>query len=198
MYKLNVLVSGTGSTLDNLAMHCYDEREGMLRGFVEIKRVVADRECEGRRVAQKWNLPFHVMRLKDYADRTSWSESLLDIDVDLHVMGGFLSRICVPERWEESIVNIHPSLLPAYGGKGMYGSKVHEAVVANHEEFTGCSVHTVTNEVDEGTIIGQIKMAVLPWDTPQSLQHSVQDMERKLYPRTILNYLQKRKLRVAK
>ncbi len=85
-------------------------------------------------------------------------------------------------------MNIHPSLLPAYGGKGMYGLKVHEAVVKNKEQVTGCTVHVVDNELDHGPILAQIKQAVLPWDTPESLQHAVQNMEKMLYPRAILNY----------
>jgi phosphoribosylglycinamide formyltransferase-1 len=188
MYQIAVLISGAGSTLDNLAHHCYDEYDGMLKGFVEITRVVADRECKGLEVAEKWGLPKVVIKATDYPDKVAWSEALFDAEVNLHVLGGFLSQVVVPLRWEGKIVNIHPSLLPAYGGKGMYGIKVHEAVIAAKEKVTGCTVHTVTDVYDDGMILGQIKQAVLPWDDAESLQQAVQKMEQKLYPRTILNF----------
>lgn len=194
MFKISVLISGAGSTLDNLAYHCYDEMEGMIRGFVEIAQVVSDRECEGLRIAQKWNLPYTVIRPKDYPDRESWSKAVLGFDVDLHVMGGFLRRVVVPEHLKGKIVNIHPSLLPAYGGEGMYGIKVHEAVVNNKEKITGCTVHVVDDEYDHGEIITREAVAVLERDTPADVQEHVQARERLLYPRAILNYLRKQRL----
>lgn len=194
MYQITVLISGSGSTLDNLAFHCYDEMDGMIRGFVGIKQVVADRECEGLNVARRWGLPFVVVKRQDYDSDEAWSEALLNHDVDLHVMGGFLSQIKVPEKWNNKILNIHPSLLPAYGGKGMYGMKVHEAVINNKEKFSGCTVHIVDNELDHGEIVEQIVQAVLPWDDAPSLQHAVGEMEKRLYPRAILNFLRGKRL----
>lgn len=194
MYKVSVLISGSGSTLDNLAFHCYDEYDGMVRGFIDIKRVVADRDCKGLEVAAKWNLPTCVIKQKDYPDAATWSEALFDCDVDLHVMGGFLSQVVVPEKWKNKILNIHPSLLPAYGGKGMYGMHVHEAVIKNNEKFSGCTVHIVDDEIDHGEIVEQIVQGVLPWDDARSLQQAVSDMEKKLYPRAILNFLRGKRL----
>lgn len=167
-------------------------------GSSRSAEVVADRECEARAVAEKWNLPFEVIKKFDHPDVTSWSEALLDQEVDLHVMGGFLSLIEVPEKWANKILNIHPSLLPAYGGKGMYGDKVHEAVIANKEQFTGCTVHIVDNEYDHGEIVEQVRQGVLPWDTAASLKDAVQEMENRLYPRTILNFLRGKRLHKVK
>jgi phosphoribosylglycinamide formyltransferase-1 len=194
MYKISVLVSGAGSTLDNLAFHCYDEYEGMIRGFIEIAQVVADRPCKAEEVAKKWNLPFTIAKRSDFPSQEEWSNALLPNDVNLHVMGGFLSKIIVPERWKGKILNIHPSLLPAYGGKGMHGIKVHEAVIQNKEQFSGCTVHVVDNEYDHGEIVEQIKQAVLPWDNAESLQDAIQNMEKRLYPRAILNFLRGKRL----
>lgn len=204
MFDLSVLVSGSGSTLDNLAHHCYDQDEGMVYGFLRITQVVADRECAALKVADKWNLPAKVVERIDYPSDEEWSDSLLGNDgplflkdgthVDpsgdphLHVMAGFLSKIVVPEKWHNRIVNIHPSLLPAYGGKGMYGIKVHEAVIAAGENVSGCTVHVVDNELDHGPILAQIKQAVLLSDDAKSLQAAIQNMEKMLYPRAILNY----------
>jgi phosphoribosylglycinamide formyltransferase-1 len=194
MYKVSVLISGSGSTLDNLAFHCYNEDEGMVRGFIDIKRVVADRDCKGLEIAEKWNLPTAVIKKKDYPNKASWSEALFDCDVNLHVMGGFLSQVVVPEKWKNKILNIHPSLLPAYGGKGMYGIHVHEAVIKNNEKFSGCTVHVVDDELDHGEIVEQIVQGVLPWDDVKSLQHAVTNMEKRLYPRAILNFLRGKRL----
>jgi len=183
MYKIAVLVSGKGSTLDNLAFHCKDDFDGMLYGAVDITHVMADRECKAREVAEKWNLPFYVCNLDNlFEDRHG--------EVDLWTMGGFLSQIKVPDNLYGRVINVHPSYLPDYCGKGMYGIKVHEAVIAAKEQFTGVSVHVVDNEYDHGPVLERFKMAVLPWDNPTSLQLSVQDMEHKLYPRAILDYLQ--------
>ncbi len=183
MYKIAVLISGKGSTLDNLAFHCYHE-DGIAKGLIDIVHVIADRQCQGLQVAEKWKIPHSVQP----------RESLLSHDVDLYVMGGLLSQIKVPEKWKGKILNIHPSLLPAYGGKGMYGLKVHEAVIANKEHLSGCTVHVVDDELDHGEIVEQIVQAVLPWDDAKSLQYAVGEMERKLYPRAILNYLHKIKM----
>jgi phosphoribosylglycinamide formyltransferase 1 len=188
MFDLSVLVSGVGSTLDNLAFHCFDENEGMTYGFLSIKRVVSDRDCKAIEVAEKWKLPWKIVRKKDFPDVESWSEAILDGEYHLHIMGGFLSRIKVPERLKNRILNIHPSLLPAYGGQGMYGIKVHEAVIANEENFSGCTVHVVDDELDHGPIIAQIKQGVLLSDDARSLQYAIQNMEKLLYPRAILNY----------
>jgi phosphoribosylglycinamide formyltransferase 1 len=194
MYNISVLVSGSGSTLDNLAYHCYDEDEGMVRGFINITQVVADRECKALEVADKWKIPAKLVERANYDTDEEWSENLLGGYVDLHVMGGFLSQIKVPERWKNKILNIHPSLLPAYGGKGMYGLKVHEAVIANKESLSGCTVHIVDDELDHGEIVEQVVQAVLPWDDAASLQFAVQKMEKRLYPRAVLNFLRGKRL----
>lgn len=188
MYTLSVLVSGAGSTLDNLAFHCRDEMEGMIRGFCDVTQVVADRECKALDVADRWGIPARICERIDYDSDEEWSEHLLDFDGHLHVMGGFLSKIVVPAKWKNRVLNIHPSLLPAYGGKGMHGIKVHEAVVAAGETVTGCTVHVVDDEYDHGPILAQIKQAVLSRDTPEDVQQVVGKMEKLLYPRAILNY----------
>lgn len=157
--------------------------------MVQIVKVMADRDCKGLEVAAKWNIPSEVFKESDYQDNASWSAAIFNNDVDLHVMGGFLSRVTVSEKETNRVLNIHPSLLPAYGGQNMYGIKVHQAVIEAKESVSGCTVHTVDNEIDQGIIIGQVKQAVLPWDDAQSLQHAVQMMEKNLYPRAMLNYL---------
>lgn len=180
MYKIVVLVSGKGSTLDSLATHCADEVNGALCRAVEVSCVVADRECPARQVAEKHNLPFEIRK---------HDELFKDEGVDLWVMAGFLSKVKVPDHLYGRIINVHPSFLPEYGGKGMYGAKVHEAVIRDKKEFTGCTIHVVDDLYDHGPVIERMKIAVLPWDTASSLQDSVKGMEDMLYPRAILNHL---------
>jgi len=193
MYKIAVLVSGEGTTLDNLAHHCYHD-DGMVRGFIKIERVIADRECPALEIADKWRIPKIVSPPSD--DLVAWSEGLFPEDdpdaVDLHVMAGWLRKVHVPQWAENKILNIHPSIDPKYSGQGMYGRKVHEAVVAAGESISGCTVHIVDNEYDNGEVIAQEQVAVLPWETVRDLEEAVKERERLLYPRAILNYLRQR------
>lgn len=170
--SIQVLVSGAGSTLDNLCQY--------LIGLVEIKRVVADRECAARQIAEKWNLPFVIIQ----------DGNFFDIDVDLHILGGFLSKVVVPKHLEGKIVNIHPALdLKKYGGKGMYGIKVHEAVVQAQEKYTGCTIHVVDNEYDNGRVLARSVVPINESDTPQDVMKKVQAAERLIYPGFIIGHL---------
>lgn len=190
MYKISILASGKGSLLDAFAHHCYDDFNGMLYSCIEIVQVITDRECPALEVAEKWNIPSVIIPKKEPLNE--WSNSLFDYDVDLHVMAGFLSKVKVPDHLNEKIVNFHPSIDSKYSGKNMYGIKVHEAVVENKEEFTGITMHFVNDEYDEGEVIDQYRMAVLPWDTPQTLMGSVQKMESLFCPRALLNFLKQK------
>ena len=106
---------------------------------------------------------------------------------DIICLAGFL-RILPPEivrRYEGRILNIHPSLLPKFGGKGMYGRKVHEAVLRAGERASGCTVHYVTEEVDNGPVILQRRVDVYPEDTPETLEQRVHSLELEAYPEAI-------------
>lgn len=201
MYNISVMVSGAGSTLDSLAYHCYDETDGIMNGMVSITSVLADRDCGALKIAEKWGIPKFVLKKSDFdvCPRTpetfkyAWSESLFEMagDVDLFVQAGFLSLLHVTPEREGKILNIHPSLLPKYGGKGYYGRHVHEAVKASGDNVSGCTVHVVDNEYDHGTIIAQETVDVNSLETVEHLEASVKWAERMLYPRAILNFLQK-------
>jgi phosphoribosylglycinamide formyltransferase 1 len=193
MFRIGVLASGKGSTFDNLAFHCSSKTDGMLYGCVEIVRLFTDRDCPALQIADQWGISTWTAKRKYFKSTEEWSNALFQEDLDLYVMAGFLSKVVVPENREGKILNIHPSLLPKYGGTGMYGIKVHEAVIANKEPITGCTVHVVDNEYDHGPVIDSVQVAVLATDTPATLQEAVQEMERRLYPRAILNYLKERR-----
>jgi phosphoribosylglycinamide formyltransferase-1 len=112
---------------------------------------------------------------------------LRQYDVKLIVLAGFLAIIpqWICAMWDKRIINIHPSLLPKHGGKGMYGIHVQESVLASHDSIAGCTVHYVSAEVDGGAMIAQATVPVLAQDTPETLSLRVQQQEKILLPKVI-------------
>jgi phosphoribosylglycinamide formyltransferase-1 len=114
-------------------------------------------------------------------------KKLREARIDLVVLAGFLRKIPaeIVETFESRIINIHPALLPDYGGPGMYGMHVHQAVVENEEEETGITIHYVNNDYDEGEIIFQETVEIDPEDSPEDVAYKVQQLEHKHYPEVI-------------
>ena len=167
--RIAFLLSGSGSTLLNLL-------ERIDAGDVpgEVVVAIADREgATGLDHARARDIPVHVVNRKAYRGLDVFSsaleEALRPYAPDLVVNGGFLSIYRVPPDNAGHWVNVHPSLLPAFGGKGFYGHRVHEAVLARGCRYTGCTVHFVTDEVDGGPIVDQAVVEVSPDDTVESL-----------------------------
>jgi phosphoribosylglycinamide formyltransferase-1 len=184
--RLAVLISGGGTTLQNLIDRV---RDGRLPG-VEIAIVIASRPgIQGIQRAHAAGLPVDVIPVKEFPDVDRFSDHLiLTLDafaVDLVVQAGWLCFWKLPGRWLGKVINIHPALLPKFGGKGYYGRHVHEAVLAAGELHSGATVHWVDNEYDHGKIIMQKECAVLPGDTPEALAERVQAIERELLPAAI-------------
>jgi phosphoribosylglycinamide formyltransferase-1 len=176
--RIAFLLSGAGSTLRNLL----EEIEaGRVPG--EVVAVVADREAAGLEHARARGIPAEVVP----AARVF--EVLAPHRPDLVVLGGYLSILSIPPGWRGRVVNVHPSLLPAHGGRGMYGERVHRAVLAAGDRVSGCTVHLVDDVVDGGDVLGRAEVPVLPGDTPATLAHRVQAAERELYPRVIARLL---------
>lgn len=183
--RLAVLLSGSGTTLQNLI----DRIEaGTLDAQIQV--VISSKSTAyGLQRAQNHNIPTAVVRPKDYPDMKSFNQALWGVirqyPVDLVVLAGFLSLIEVPPDFVNRIMNIHPALIPAFCGKGMYGHHVHEAVIRSGVKITGCTVHFVDDQYDHGPIILQEAVPVLDDDTPESLAERVQAKERELYPLAI-------------
>ena len=175
-----VFASGTGTTLQALV----DQQTAY--GY-HVALVVTNRECQAQERAQAAGIPSLVT--KDWCEI---DKALADYQIQLIVLAGYLAII--PEwictQWAQRIINIHPSLLPRHGGKGMYGIRVQEAVLASGDTLAGCTVHYVSAEVDGGHIIAQATIDVLPNDTPQTLSQRVQEQEKLLLPRTIAEMIQ--------
>ena len=175
-----VFASGTGTTLQALI----DNQQQY--GYC-VSLVVTNRECQAQERAQAADIP--ALLSKDWCEI---DKALTDHQIQLIVLAGYLAII--PEwictKWAQRIINIHPSLLPRHGGKGMYGIRVQESVLAAGDTLAGCTVHYVSAEVDGGHIIAQATIDVLPNDTPETLSQRVQAQEKQLLPRTIAEIMQ--------
>jgi phosphoribosylglycinamide formyltransferase-1 len=184
--RIAVLISGAGTSLQNLIDRIAD---GRLRG-VEIALVISSRgTVEGVSRAEAAGLPVEIIRVKDFPEVERFSNQIaltLDIyAVDLVVQAGWLCYWRLPPRWLGKTINVHPALLPKYGGKGFYGHHVHEAVLAAGESETGATVHWVDNEYDRGQIILQRRCPIMSSDTPDTLAGRVRGLERDLLPAVI-------------
>lgn len=156
----------------------------------EIAIVISSRSnVEGVARAERAGLPCEVIRVKDFPEVERFSDQIsltLDIyAVNLVVQAGWMCFWQLPNRWLNKTINVHPSLLPKFGGKGYFGNRVHEAVLDAGETESGATVHWVNNEYDAGRIIEQRKCDVKPDDTVESLAKRVQALERELLPEVI-------------
>ena len=187
--RIGVLLSGGGRTLINIMDKI---NSGTLDAEVVV--VVASRQCKGIQRSKDAGLDVHLVEYKQYgkARLEEYSQnitSLLDAaGVDLVVMAGFLSLWIIPPKYESRVMNIHPALLPKFGGLGMFGHHVHQAVIEAGETESGCTVHFVTNEYDRGPIILQRKVPVNPGDTPDDLAARVFQQECEAFPEAIRRF----------
>lgn len=189
--RLAVLLSGAGSTMANLHDH-------ILRGELpaEIAVVVSSRErVLGLQRASERGIPTAALTRKPYRpadfsfDVDGYSAALAALlepfRPDLIALAGFMTRLGAPLLDRFEIVNVHPALLPAFGGAGFFGHHVHESVLAAEVQESGATVHYVDAEYDHGPIILQETVPVLAGDTPDTLAARVQAAERRIYPRAI-------------
>ncbi len=176
--RLAILISGGGRTMLNLADRI---DSGALKA--EIAGVIASRECPGADKARARGFP--TVALPAAATPDSLSGMLSDLGAHWIVLAGYLRLLAIPRGFEGRAVNIHPALLPAFGGPGMYGDRVHRAVIAAGCKVSGCTVHLCDEAYDTGPILVQKCCPVLESDTPQSLAARVFDLERDAYPEAL-------------
>lgn len=194
MRKIGVLVSGGGTNLQAIIDAVNQGRIGAEIGIVVSNKtgVYALERAAGN------HIPTRIIDHRQYASVVDFTGAILkemrDSHIDLICLAGFLrifDRLLV-DAYPNRILNIHPALLPAFGGKGMYGHHVHEAVIASGAKFSGATVHMVTAEPDVGPIIAQGTVPVEDNDTPESLAAKVLRIEHQIYPQAIKLVLEER------
>jgi phosphoribosylglycinamide formyltransferase 1 len=190
--NLAVLLSGSGTTLQNLI----DEiAAGRLNVKIEI--VIASRAgLLGSERAAKAGIPNVVVNRRDFPSVAAFSSEVFRhvdaANVDLLCLAGWLCLLDLPDRYNHRAMNIHPALLPSFGGKGMYGARVHETVINHGCKVSGCTVHFLDNSYDTGPIVVQRTCPVLDDDTPAELAHRVFEEEKFAYPEAIRLFQQGR------
>jgi phosphoribosylglycinamide formyltransferase-1 len=176
--RLVVLISGGGTTLQNLIDRIADGRLA-----ARIIGVVSSRaDAFGVERARQVGLPVVVAEKGN--PQKAW-EAVRGFNPDLVCLAGWLNLLPIPGDYQRRVLNIHPALLPAFGGKGMYGHRVHEAVIAAQAKESGCTVHFADDSYDTGLILVQKRVPVLPGDTPRSLAERVFAAECEAYPEAI-------------
>jgi len=190
--NLAVLASGSGTTLQNLI-----DRISSKSLDARIDIVIASRpNILALDRAANASIPAHIIDRKSFSSAAEFSKPIFKLidehSVDLICLAGWLCMLDIPPRYENRIINIHPALLPSFGGPGMYGQRVHEAVLAHGCKVSGCTVHFVDEKYDNGPIILQRACAVLENDTPETLAHRVFQEEKIAYPHAIRLFSQKR------
>ena len=182
---MGVLLSGGGRTLLNILDNI---KAGQLNAIVSIV-ISSLSTVAGVGRARNAGLNVKIIRKKDYPEIEEFSkrieQELAVANVDLVIQAGWLCLWKIPERYENRVMNIHPALLPSFGGKGMYGHHVHEAVLKAGCKISGCTVHFCTNEYDKGPIIVQRACPAFDSDTPDILAARVFEQECIAYPEAI-------------
>ncbi len=188
--QLNIAVFGSGRG-SNLQAILSAMKRGEIPG-AHIRFVLSNNSSAGiLELARMNNIPaFHMSRMQcaseeDFVDRLL--SVLVENDVNCIVLAGYMKKIParVIHRFRNSIINIHPALLPKFGGDGMYGSRVHEAVIASGEKFSGATVHLVDEEYDHGRVVLQKRVSVEPNETPETLAAKVLEIEHDIFPKAI-------------
>jgi formyltetrahydrofolate-dependent phosphoribosylglycinamide formyltransferase len=180
-----VLASGGGSNFQALLDHASSEDRGW-----RVALLVMNREGGAADRARAADVPVRIIPTRGRSDGDVTVETLAafeEYDIDVVLLAGYLRRIPpeVTRRYAGRMLNIHPALLPAFGGHGMYGMNVHRAVAASNARVTGATVHFVNDEYDDGAILAQWQVAHLPDDTPEEIASRVLEVEHRLYPAAV-------------
>lgn len=188
MKKIAIFASGSGSNAENIINYFQNDAENVVKIVFCNKpnAYVLER-------AKRLNVPTFVFGREDFYHSDMVLNELKRLDIDMIVLAGFLWKVpdAIIEAYRERVVNIHPALLPSYGGKGMYGMKVHESVIAAGEKESGITIHYVNDHYDEGATIFQAKCEIVPGDTPDTLAEKVHALEYEHFPRVIKEVLEK-------
>jgi len=192
--QIAIFASGNGTNAENIISHLKNISN------LHVSLIVTDKENAGiHDVAFKNNIPIFVIPKSDINIGEEILKTLQSHQIDFIVLAGYLKKVSVNilQTFNRNVINIHPALLPKYGGKGMYGKRVHEAVIENKESESGITIHYVDEIYDNGEIILQEKCNVLSTDTAETLAEKIHQLEYKHYPEVIASLL-KTKINVKK
>jgi phosphoribosylglycinamide formyltransferase 1 len=185
MKKIVVFASGSGTNAENIIKYFKNSSVGNVV-FVftnNPKAYVIER-------AKNFAVPTEIFTKQELIEGKVL-QKLNGIQPDLIVLAGFLLKFpeSIVETYSNKIINVHPALLPKYGGKGMYGMNVHKAIVENREKETGITIHFVNENYDEGNIIFQKKVTLLITDTPEVVAEKIHELEQQYFPKVIEDFL---------
>ena len=190
MFKIGVMASGGGSNFKAIIDRIGDGELEALCKFL----ITNNGGCGAVSHAEAYGIPVYHISGKTHPDTAAYEAAILEVidryDIDLLILAGYMKALPVSiiKRLPDRILNIHPSLLPKYGGKGFFGIHVHEAVIAAHDTESGPTVHLVSEEIDQGRVLAQTRVPVLEGDTPETLAARVLVQEHELFWRTIRDY----------
>ena len=180
--NIAVFAAGSGTNAENIIRYFRE------KGSARVALVLTNRQnAFVLERAKRLGVPCAWFAKSDWESGESVLSTLREYDIDFVVLAGFLARVpdAVLHAYPNKMINIHPSLLPKFGGKGMYGDRVHEAVIASGEKESGITIHYTNEHYDEGGIICQQKCPVLPGDTPEELAQRIHRLEYEYYPKVI-------------
>lgn len=186
--NLAIFASGSGSNAENLVNYFAKDKN------IQIKCIISNKtDAFVLERAKKLQIESKVFKKADFEQPEVLLKHLADKNIDYIILAGFLLKIPqdIITKYPNKIINIHPSLLPKYGGKGMYGDNVHKAVIANNEKESGITIHYVNSNYDEGAIIFQATCPIIDSDTDQSLANKIHTLEYEYFPKTIKEILNK-------
>ena len=181
MKNIALFASGSGTNVENIIRYFQDDKR------IHFPFIISNKpDAYVHERAKKLDIPSFYYKKESFENGEVLS-FLLENKIDFIVLAGFLLKVPlnIIRAYPDKIINIHPALLPKFGGKGMYGSHVHEAVVAGRETETGITIHYVNENYDEGRIIFQAKCKVLPTDTPEDVAARVHELEYRYFPEII-------------
>ncbi len=188
MKKIVIFASGSGTNAENIIKYFKNTTTASV-----VSVFTNNPNAKVIERAKNFQIPTEIFS-KEELYSGNVLQKLNAIQPDLIVLAGFLLKFpeSIVESYSNSIINIHPALLPKYGGKGMYGMNVHKSVVENKEKETGISIHYVNENYDEGSIIFQKKVTVLITDTPEVVAEKIHELEQKYFPSVVEDILNKK------
>ena len=182
MHKIVVFASGAGSNAKKIIEYFQGHK------LITVSLIVCNKPDAGvLRIAEQAGIPTLLIEKEKFFRGNAYTDELKERTIDFIVLAGFLWKIpdALINAYRGKIINIHPALLPNYGGKGMYGGFVHEAVISNKEKESGITIHFVDEHYDHGDIIFQMRCTIKDGDTPEMLAEKIHELEHAYYPKVI-------------